>query len=248
MKLFLFIIIILSVLGILEYKAVVPASSFGVLLALDTIANFIKSLDIHTYYLILPDITITVQGLLSIFLVLFIVGYISDRFRTLDLKVKSLNKEINKLNANKEETKISGPESNNEMQQIASDIKGFLETLAKSVTANPSMPIRSKKIRRVSAESVHEEMDQDDNIPDEINTPDEIIVSEKITENNENEPQEINQETSVVSDDNLSSIDLARALIQSNEKDKAKEVLLDIIKNGSANDAHEARILNLQIS
>ena len=242
MKLFLFIIIILSVLGILEYKAVVPASSFGVLLALDTIANFIKSLDIHTYYLILPDITITVQGLLSIFLVLFIVGYISDRFRTLDLKVKSLNKEINKLNANKEETKISEPESNNDMQQIASDIKGFLETLAKSVTANPSMPIRSKKIRRVSAESVHEEMDQDDNIPDEI------IVNEKITENNENEPQEINQETSVVSDDNLSSIDLARALIQSNEKDKAKEVLLDIIKNGSANDAHEARILNLQIS
>ena len=242
MKLFLFIIIILSVLGILEYKAVVPASSFGVLLALDTIANFIKSLDIHTYYLILPDITITVQGLLSIFLVLFIVGYISDRFRTLDLKVKSLNKEINKLNANKEETKISEPESNNEMQQIASDIKGFLETLAKSVTANPSMPIRSKKIRRVSAESVHEEMDQDDNIPDEI------IVNEKIIENNKDEPQEINQETSVVSDDNLSSIDLARALIQSNEKDKAKEVLLDIIKNGSANDAHEARILNLQIS
>ena len=242
MKLFLFIIIILSVLGILEYKAIVPASSFGVLLALDTIANFIKSLNIHTYYLILPDITITVQGLLSLFLVLFIVGYISDRFRTLDLKVKSLNKEIKKLNAIKEETKISEPESNNEMQQIASDIKGFLETLAKSVTANPSMPIRSKKIRRVSTESVHEEIDQDDNIPDET------IENEKIIENIENEPQEINQETSVLSDDNLSSIDLARALIQSDEKDKAKEVLLDIIKNGSANDAHEARVLNLQIS
>jgi len=241
-KLFLFIIIILSVLGILEYKAIVPASSFGVLLALDTIANFIKSLNIHTYYLTLPDITITAQGLLSLFLVLFIVGYISDRFRTLDLKVKSLNKEINKLNAIKEETKISEPESNNEMQQIASDIKGFLETLAKSVTANPSMPIRSKKIRRVSTESVHEEIDQDDNIPDET------IENEKIIENIENEPQEINQEASVLSDDNLSGIDLARALIQSDEKAKAKEVLLDIIKNGSANDAHEARVLNLQIS
>ena len=242
MKLFLFIIIILSVLGILEYKAIVPASSFGVLLALDTIANFIKSLNIHTYYLTLPDITITVQGLLSLFLVLFIVGYISDRFRTLDLKVKSLNKEIKKLNAIKEETKISEPESNNEMQQIASDIKGFLETLAKSVTANPSMPIRSKKIRRVSTESVHEEIDQDDNIPDET------IENEKIIENIDNEPQEINQEASVLSDDNLSGIDLARALIQSDEKAKAKEVLLDIIKNGSANDAHEARVLNLQIS
>ena len=242
MKLFLFIIIILSVLGILEYKAIVPASSFGVLLALDTIASFIKSLNIHAYYLILPDITITVQGLLSLFLVLFVIGYISDRFRTLDLKIKSLNKEIIKLNATKEETKIAEPESNNEMQQIASDIKGFLETLAQSVTANPSLPIRSKKIRRVSAESVHEEIDQDDNIPDET------IENEKIIENIENEPQEINQETSVLSDDNLSGIDLARALIQSDEKDKAKEVLLDIIKNGSANDAHEARVLNLQIS
>ena len=128
------------------------------------------------------------------------------------------------------------------MQQIASEIKGFLETLAQSVTANPSIPIRSKKIRRVSSESVHGKIDQNDN------TPDEIIENEKIIQNNENESQEINQETSVVSDDNLSSIDLARALIQSNEKDKAKEVLLDIIKNGSANDAHEARILNLQIS
>ena len=72
--------------------------------------------------------------------------------------------------------------------------------------------------------------------------------NEKIIENIENEPQEINQETSVLSDDNLSGIDLARALIQSDEKAKAKEVLLDIIKNGSANDAHEARVLNLQIS
>ena len=58
----------------------------------------------------------------------------------------------------------------------------------------------------------------------------------------------IDKASSVTSDDNLSSIDLAKALIQSDEKDKAKEVLLDIIKNGSANDAHEARVLNLQIS
>ena len=242
MKLFLFIIIILSVLGILEYKAVVPASSFGVLLALDTIANFIKSLDIHTYYLILPDITITVQGLLSLFLVLFIVGYISDKFRTLDLKIKSLNKEIKKLDATKQETKIAEPESNNEMQQIASDIKGFLETLAKSVTANPSMPIRSKKIRRVSAEVSSDEIHQNET------TANEEIEQDVVTDNNQSESNEINKGSSVTSDDNLSSIDLAKALIQSDEKDKAKEVLLDIIKNGSANDAHEARVLNLQIS
>ena len=53
---------------------------------------------------------------------------------------------------------------------------------------------------------------------------------------------------SSVEDDNISKVDIARALIESDEKEKAKEVLKDIIKNGSASDAHEARILNLQIS
>ena len=48
--------------------------------------------------------------------------------------------------------------------------------------------------------------------------------------------------------DEVSSIDLARALIESGEKDKAKEILITIIKTGSPDDAHEARILNLQIS
>ena len=206
MKLFLFIIIILSVLGILEYKAIVPASSFGVLLALDTIANFIKSLNIHTYYLILPDITITVQGLLSLFLVLFIVGYISDRFRTLDLKVKSLNKKLTNSMLLKRKLRYLSQNQIMRCNKLPRILKAFLETLAKSVTANPSMPIRSKKIRRVSAESVHEEIDQDDNITDET------IENEKIIENIENEPQEINQETSVLSDDNLSSIDFSQGV------------------------------------
>ena len=146
MKLFLLIIIILSILGVLEYKAIIPITSFSVLATLDTIASFIKSLHIHSYYLIVPDVTITVQGLLSLFFILFVVGYISDRFINLENKIKSLNKDIKNLSAIKEEPKIVEPEANNEMQQIATEIKGFLETLAKSVTVNPSTPIRSKKL------------------------------------------------------------------------------------------------------
>ena len=128
------------------------------------------------------------------------------------------------------------------MQQIATEIRGFLETLAKSVTVNPSTPIRSKKIRRVSAEVSNDEIHHNET------TADEEIEQDVVTDNNQSESNEINKGSSVTSDDNLSSIDLAKALIQSDEKDKAKEVLLDIIKNGSANDAHEARVLNLQIS
>ena len=242
MKLFLLIIIILSILGVLEYKAIIPITSFSVLATLDTIASFIKSLHIHSYYLIVPDVTITVQGLLSLFFILFVVGYISDRFINLENKIKSLNKDIKNLSAIKEEPKIVEPEANNEMQQIATEIKGFLETLAKSVTVNPSTPIRSKKIRRVSAEVFSDEIHQN------ATTANEEIEPDVVTDNNQSESNKIDKASSVTSDDNLSSIDLAKALIQSDEKDKAKEVLLDIIKNGSANDADEARVLNLQIS
>ena len=241
MKLFLLIIVILSILGILEYTAIVPTTSFSVLVTLDAIATFIKSLHIHSYYLIVPDITITVQGLLSLFFILFVVGYISDRFINLENKIKSLNKDIKNLSAIKEEPKIVEPEANNEMQQIATEIRGFLETLAKSVTVNPSTPIRSKKIRRVSAEVFSDEIHQNETTANEE-------IEQDVFTNNQSESNEINKGSSVTSDDNLSSIDLAKALIQSDEKDKAKEVLLDIIKNGSANDAHEARVLNLQIS
>ena len=242
MKFFLLIIVILSILGILEYTAIVPTTSFSVLVTLDAIATFIKSLHIHSYYLIVPDITITVQGLLSLFFILFVVGYISDRFINLENKIKSLNKDIKNLSAIKKEPKIVEPEVNNEMQQIATEIKGFLETLAKSVTVNPSTPIRSKKIRRVSAEVSSDETHQNET------TANEEIEQDVVTNNNQSESNEINKGSSVTSDDNLSNIDLAKALIQSDEKDKAKEVLLDIIRNGSANDAHEARVLNLQIS
>ena len=46
----------------------------------------------------------------------------------------------------------------------------------------------------------------------------------------------------------MSKIDLARALIESGEKDRAKEIIMDIIKTGTSDEAHEAKILNLQIN
>ena len=49
-------------------------------------------------------------------------------------------------------------------------------------------------------------------------------------------------------DDNLSNIDLARALIESGETEKAKEIIVNVIKTGTSDQAHEARLLNLQIS
>ena len=240
MKLILSIFIILTVIGVLEHKAIIPITQFSVLENLQIIVSFIKSLHIHSYYLILPDVKITVEGILTVFLILFVIGYISDKFINLELQIKMLNKKIKELNSHEPIQIQDNSKSDEEMKEIARDIKSFLEKLAQSITSNQALPIRSKKIRRASSESIKNETTETLVNSSEQDTETVSTTSDSIT----------NTQTDIssVEDDNISKVDLARALIESDEKEKAKEVLKDIIKNGSASDAHEARILNLQIS
>ena len=51
----------------------------------------------------------------------------------------------------------------------------------------------------------------------------------------------------IMDDDNISQIDLARALIASNEIDDAKKILKIIVETGLEDDKHEARLLFMQI-
>ena len=73
MKFILSILIILTIVGVLEYNAIIPITQFSIIENLKIVGNFIKSLHIHSYYLILPDIKITVELILTVFLILFIV-------------------------------------------------------------------------------------------------------------------------------------------------------------------------------
>ena len=252
MKYFLLLIAIISTYGVLEHYALIPSQPYGVLSSLEIIASFIKSLHIHTYYLIIPEFEFTVRDILLLFLVLFIVGYISERFRTLEQESKMLNKKIQELNDNKPKP-TSDDDKTKEMRKIALDISEFLEKLSASVTTNASTPIRSKTIRRVASEPIlnEEPVDEEINSTDKtVELSDEIPTITKAPDDNKKVTSESNDE--IANSDSLgndiSSIDLAKALIQSDEKEKAREILLDIIKNGSSSDAHEARLLNLQIS
>ena len=153
------------------------------------------------------------------------------------------------LNSNNEKT----DSKEDEMQRIAQEIRDFLSTLAQSVTNNHATPVRSKKIRRVSAESSisKDELEEDTSVTKTINeqtnsqveSPDVLDSEPSDIQESHKTDEQINND-----DDNLSNIDLARALIESGEREKAKEIILNIIKTGSADQAHEARILNLQIS
>ena len=238
----------------------IPESPYSLLGALSLAGEFIKSLNIHNYYLIIPDITITLKGILTTLLILFVIGFILERFKILEQNNYVLTKQLQRLsqkisdmnkdlNSNNEKT----DSKEDEMQRIAKEIRDFLSTLAQSVTNNHATPVRSKKIRRVSAESSigKDELEEDTSVPEIINdqTSSQVEYSDVL----DSEPSDIQEshksdEPINNDDDNLSNIDLARALIESGEREKAKEIILNIIKTGSADQAHEARILNLQIS
>ena len=260
MRLFIFIIILLSIVVVLESQAVIPESPYSLLGALSAAGEFIKSLNIHSYYLIIPDITITLNGILITLLTLFVIGFILERFKTLEQnnvvltkQFERLSQEISDMNKDLNSNNEKTDSKEDEMQRIAKEIRDFLSTLAQSVTNNHATPVRSKKIRRVSAESSisKDESEEDTGVPETINdqtnsrveSPDVLDSEPSDIQESYKTDEQINND-----DDNLSNIDLARALIESGEREKAKEIILNIIKTGSADQAHEARILNLQIS
>ena len=250
----------MSVVVVLESQAVIPKSPYSLLGALSTAGEFIKSLNIHSYYLIIPDITITLKGILTTLLTLFVIGFILERFKTLEQNNYVLTKQLQRLSQKISDMKKDSNSNNektdskeDEMQRIAKEIRDFLSTLAQSVTNNHATPVRSKKIRRVSAESSigKDESEEDPSVPEAVNDQtNSQIGSPAVLDSESSEIQESHKTDEQINndDDNLSNIDLARALIESGEREKAKEIILNIIKTGSADQAHEARILNLQIS
>ncbi len=140
-----------------------------------------------------------------------------------------------------------------EMKEIALDIRNFLSTLAESITINPSTPIRSKKIRRVQSESLSDSTESSGvEIKPEVNDAQSNFEvgtdSFKDSDMSNNQESHKYDDGQSQDDDNLSNIDLARALIESGEKEKAREIIINIIRTGSSDQAHEARLLNLQIS
>ena len=260
MRIFISILVVLSILGLLESQSIIPQSPYSILGAMNSAAVFIRSLNIQSYYLIIPDIVITLQGILSLLLILFIVGYLYERFRGLEQNNLLLKKQIEKLNNNVMKSHISSSDNedlqnkkDSEMKEIALDIRNFLSTLAESITINPSTPIRSKKIRRVQSESLPDSTENSaveikQEIKDVQSTLEVDTDSLKDSDISSNQESHKDEDVHSQDDDNLSNIDLARALIESGEKEKAKEIIINIIKTGSSDQAHEARLLNLQIS
>ena len=122
-----------------------------------------------------------------------------------------------------------------EMKEIALDIRNFLSTLAESITINPATPIRSKKIRRVQSESLSDSTESSEiEIKPETNDTESTFEVDRDSfedsDMNNNKGSYKDEDKQSQDDDHLSNIDLARALIESGEKEKAREIIINIIK------------------
>ena len=154
MRLFIFIIILLSIVVVLESQAVIPESPYSLLGALSSAGEFIKSLNIHSYYLITPDITITLEGILTTLLTLFVIGFILERFKTLEQNNYVLTKQLQRLsqkisdmnkdlNSNNEKTDFT----EDEMQRIAQEIRDFLYISQSSTNNHATLYAQKKKFQ-----------------------------------------------------------------------------------------------------
>ena len=127
----------------------------------------------------------------------------------------------------------------------------LLEEINSAADVFKSKNIRSKRARRRSAKDI-EFTNSNNAIRDEKRAKDkEQLMRLRKDAEPLVEQDEINDKANVadeiMNDENISQIDLARALIASGENEDAKNLLKRIVENDPEDQKHEARLLFMQL-
>lgn len=171
---------------------------------------------------------------------LFIVSYFFEKFRTINNSLHQLNRKIKSLFRNFVEPSSGNSLANQKIEELlekAALIKNLLEDIKSASNGISDSTSRSKSTRR-----------------NEINIDKTTVrkTSKKVKKKikpvkkvkKKVEPETTTDE--IINDENISQIDLARALIESNETAKAMEILVRAVETGSEEEKHEARLLYMQ--
>tara|TARA_B100000530_G_scaffold270175_1_gene182833 strand:- start:192 stop:779 length:588 start_codon:yes stop_codon:yes gene_type:complete len=172
---------------------------------------------------------------------LFVISFFAEKFRTINNDLLKLNKRISMITSNTLDNN-NNDSSLIEVKKLSEKSEAILELL--SVISNAAenfknTHVRSKKIRRASSEII-----VTNSIPKETGQAkdeDQLMRLRKDQTLQENKSDEI------MDDENISQIDLARAFIESNEKDDAIDLIKKIIDTGTEEEKHEAKLLYMQI-
>lgn len=201
---------------------------------------------------------------------LFITAYFFEKFRVINNEISKLNKKLLKhITSNQNDSKKPLSDHMDEIYKLnnkANSIMSLLLEINNATNIFKSIGLRSKKMRRESApesSTNHNEEVVSFSDLDKSNETSQAVRDEKRAKDEEQlmrlrkdakslaeedkDSDEVNTVDEIMDDDNISQIDLARALIASNEIDDAKKILKIIVETGLEDDKHEARLLFMQI-
>ena len=196
-----------------------------------------------------------------------IVSFFAEKFRTINNELNKLNKKLSKIKNNTQSDNMSI--SSTEISTLNEKSEAILKLLSEISSAAESFKnnyVRSKKIRRASfeiIESVHsattssakdEDQPLQENKVDVATDVDNDIKETSLAKDEDqlmrlrkDQPLQENNSDEIMKDDNISQIDLARAFIETNERESAIDLIKKIIDTGTEEEKHEAKILYMQI-
>ena len=195
-------------------------------------------LAIHTVL----SIQITISGLIYFLIIFIILSSLYDKYRNITLELNKLQDGIKNNVSNialaraleeserhlRKLTKQESAKKNTDLIEQATLIKELLLKINSSIETDKNiLTARTKKDRRT--QPVEKPKAKRKAKPKPKTTVPDV------------EP------ANILEDENISKIDLARALIESNDIKKAREILIEIAKSGTETEMHEAKLLYLQL-
>jgi len=237
-----------------------------VLLFVTNARNFISTIDIQPF---LNGIDIFIMSTIDLIRsipwekiniwyvlgIIFIIGVISEKFRVINNEIKFLKQKNVKLQKEFLDN-VDSQSSIKSLEQSAIKITNILSELKKTSDLLRSTQLRSKKLRRKPS------LNPSDNLePDKPQNEKEIETQYKTHQfkdddsniNTSDEADSVaptdkkDELNSDILDDDISSLDLARTYIESDKNDKATNIIMNVIKTGTEQEKHEARLLYMQL-
>ena len=210
-----------------------------------------------------------------VLLALVVVSFFAEKFRTINNELNKLNKKLTNIKEKTQSNDTS--KSSAAISALNEKSEAILKLLSEISIAAESFKnnyVRSKKIRRLSLEDIESThsattssaKDEDqlmrlrkdqplqDNKVDVVTDVDTDIKDTSLTKDEDqlmrlrkDQSLQENGSDDIMNDDNISQIDLARAFVESNERESAIDLIKKIIDTGTEDEKHEAKLLYMQI-
>ena len=220
----------------------------GILVSLEPVFNVLMDIIFHLINIVLT-IQITMTGLIYFLVIFFLLSYLYEKYRRLVLHVNKIEQDLKQRTSSidlaraleesenhvKKLIKNESSKKNKDLLEQATLIKDLLLKINTSIeTDDRGLIDRAKKSRRAQV----------------IDKPKPKLKS-KVKSKPKPKPKVKSKPkpkaANVIEDENISNIDLARALIESKDIKKAREILIKVAESGNESEVHEAKLLYLQL-